>query len=132
MHNKVSRRVIARTVAAKLLAEPANQAHWLQVTAAYLLEQHMADDADLMINDIARELFEQSGHLLVDVTSARKLSDKVREELQHTMRKATGAKRVELTEHIDANLLGGLVARTPDAQLDASVRTKLKQLASLQ
>ncbi len=131
MNNKVSRRVIARTVAARLLAEPHKQTHWLKVTAAYLLEQNMADDVDLVVNDIAHELFEQSGHLLVDVTSARKLTDTVRSELQKTMREATGAKRVELTEHVDADLLGGLIARTPDAQLDASIRTKLKQLASI-
>lgn len=131
MNNKLSRRVIARTVAAKLLAEPSKQSHWLKVTAAYLLEQHMADDVDLIINDISHALFEQSGHLLVDVTSARRLSDAVRTELRHLMQESTGAKRVELTEHIDPALLGGLIARTPDAQLDASVRTKLKQLASL-
>jgi ATP synthase F1 delta subunit len=131
MNNKVSRRVIARTVAARLLAEPSKQSYWLKVTAAYLLEQNMASDIDLIVNDIAHELFEQSGHLLVDVTSAHKLSEQVRGELKHTMRTATGAQRVELTEHIDPDLLGGLIARTPDAELDASVRTKLKQLASL-
>ncbi|HKU18077.1 MAG TPA: F0F1 ATP synthase subunit delta [Candidatus Saccharimonadales bacterium] len=131
MNSKVSRRVIARTVATKLLAEPSKQGHWLKVTAAYLLEQNLAEDVDLIVNDIAHELFEQSGHLLVDITSARKLTDQVREQLQQTMREATGAKRVELTEHLDPSLLGGLVAKTPDAQLDASVRTKLKQLASI-
>jgi ATP synthase F1 delta subunit len=131
MHNKVSRRVIARTVAAKLLAEPSKQSHWLKVTAAYLIEQNMAADVDLIINDIAHELFEQSGHLLVDVASARKLTDAVRTELTRTMREATGATRVELIETIDPSLLGGLIARTPDAVVDASVRTKLKQLASL-
>ena len=131
MHNKVSRRVIARTVAAKLLAEPAQQSHWLEVTAAYLINQNMADEVDLIVNDIAHELFEQNGHLLVDVTSARKLTDTVRSELTRTMREATGAKRVELIESVDPSLLGGLIARTPDAVVDASVRTKLKQLASL-
>jgi F-type H+-transporting ATPase subunit delta len=132
MQNKVSRRVIARTVAAKLLADPAHQSHWLQATAAYLLEQNMAEDVDLVINDIARELFEQGGHLLVDVTSAHKLSDAVRTDLTSMLKAATGAKHVELAESLDDALIGGLVARTPDAQLDASVRTKLKQLASLQ
>ena len=132
MNRKASRRVIARTVAAKLLAEPARQSYWLRATAAYLLERNMADDVDLIINDIARELFEQSGHLLVDVTSARALSDSVRNELKHTLREATGAKHVELVEHTDPALLGGLVARTPDAVLDVSVRTKLKQLATIQ
>ena len=113
------------------MAEPSKQSHWLKVTAAYLLEQNMADDVDLVINDIAHELFEQSGHLLVDVTSARRLSDTVRDQLKATMREATGAKHVELSEHTDFSLLGGLIARTPDATLDASVRTKLKQLATI-
>jgi F-type H+-transporting ATPase subunit delta len=131
MTSKVSRRVVARTLAAKLLAEPAKRAHWLKATAAYLMEQHMVDDIDLFVNDLAAELHDQSGHLYVDVTSARKLSDSVRAELKRTLQDATGAKRVEFSEHIDPSLLGGLIARTPDAELDASVRTKLKQLASL-
>jgi len=131
MNSKVSRRVIARTVAARLLAEPSRQKHWLKVTAAYLMSQGMEDDVDLVVNDIAHELYEQSGHLLVDVTSARKLTDAIRSDLSKTLTAATGATRVELAEHIDPSLLGGLIARTPDKQLDASVRTKLKQLASL-
>lgn len=131
MASKASRRVIARTVAERLLHEPSKRTHWIQATAAYLLEQHRTNEVELLLNDIAHELFEQSGHLLVDVTSARKLTEQVREQLHKTMREATGAKRIELTEQVDATLLGGLIARTPDAQLDASVRTKLTQLSSL-
>jgi F-type H+-transporting ATPase subunit delta len=131
MQGKVSRRVLARTVAAKLLAEPTRRKEWLQATAAYLIEHGMAEDADLIVNDIAHELYEQNGHLLVSVTGARKLSDSTRDTITRTLKEATNAKRVELTEHTDPDLLGGLIARTPDAVLDASVRTKLKQLASL-
>jgi F0F1-type ATP synthase delta subunit len=131
MNRKASRRVIARTVAAKILAEPAKQTEWLRATAAYLLEEHMADEVGLVVNDIAHEIHEQSGHLLVDVTSARTLSDTVREELKRMMREATGAAHVEIVEHTDPALIGGLVARTPDAILDVSVRTTLKQLATL-
>jgi ATP synthase F1 delta subunit len=131
MNRKASRRVIARTIAAKLLTEPARQTEWLRATAAYLLEERMADDVNLIINDIAHELFEQSGHLLVDVTSARNLTDSVREELGRMMREATGATHIEIAEHTDPDLIGGLVARTPDAVLDVSVRTKLKQLATI-
>lgn len=131
MNAKVSRRVLARTIAAKLLHEPAKRSHWMKVTAAYLIDSGMSDDVDLVVNDIAHELYEQGGHLLADVTSARKLSDALREDLKRTLKEATGASRVELAEHLDPSLLGGLIARTPDHQLDASVRTKLKQLASL-
>lgn len=131
MHGKVSRRVIARAVAAKLLAEPSQRNHWIRVTAAYIIDQGMAEDIDLIVNDIAGELHKQSGHLYVDVTSARKLTDEIRTDLIHVLKQTTGADRVELAEHINPDLLGGLIARTPDASLDASIRTKLKQLASL-
>jgi ATP synthase F1 delta subunit len=131
MNSKVSRRVLARTIAAKLLGEPSKRSHWMKVTAAFLIENGMADDTDLIVNDIAHELYEQSGHMLVDVTSARKLTGALREDLKRILKESTGASRVELAEHLDPSLLGGLIARTPDHQLDASVRTKLKQLASL-
>lgn len=131
MNGKASRRVLARTMAAKLLAEPDVRSHWIKALAAYLMDHGMEQDADMIINDIAHELYEQSGHLIVSVTSARELSSATREELTRMLKQATAATRVELSEHINPDLLGGLIARTPDAILDASVRTKLKQLASL-
>lgn len=131
MQNKTSRRILARTVAAKLLAEPAKRKAWVEALAAYLVQYGMEKQADQVINDIARELYIQGGHLSVSVTGARKLSDSAREELKRTLQAATNAKSVELIEQVDPGLLGGLVARTPDAVLDVSVRSKLKQLASL-
>jgi ATP synthase F1 delta subunit len=131
MQGKASRRVLARTVAAKLLAEPDKRKHWLRVTAAYLMNHGMDADVDLIINDIAHELYEQNGHLIVDVVSARELNDSTREELVRMLKEATNAQKVEIAEKIDPDLLGGLIARTPDAVIDASVRTKIKQLASL-
>ena len=128
---KFSRRVIARTIATKLLAEPARKDYWMKVLAAYLVAQHREQEADLILGDLAHELYEQNGHLLVDVTSARPLTDAVRTSLQAMLKQQTGAKRVELTEDVDPALLGGLIARTPDAVLDVSVRGKLNQLATI-
>jgi F-type H+-transporting ATPase subunit delta len=130
--SKVSRRVLARTIAAKLVAEPARQDYWLKVLAAYLVDQNRAAEADLISNDIAHELFEQSGQLLVHVDSARPLGENVRASLRDLLQAQTGAKRVILAEQVDPALLGGLIARTPSAQIDVSVRTKLKQLATIQ
>jgi F0F1-type ATP synthase delta subunit len=131
MQTKFSRRVIARAVTEKLLAEPKRRAHWMRVLAAYLVEHKLDDDANLLLNDIARELLEHDGHLLANVTSARKLNDSLRSELTKTLRELTGAKHVELDETIDAELLGGIIARTPDGELDASIRTQLKHLAAI-
>ncbi|HSD56214.1 MAG TPA: F0F1 ATP synthase subunit delta [Candidatus Saccharimonadales bacterium] len=131
MNSKASRRVIARTVAAKLLAEPTQRRHWITALAAYLVEANRVDEVDLVVNDIAHELFEQKGLLVVDVTSARPMTDQVKSELIRVLKDATAAKEVSLTETVNSELLGGLIARTPDAQLDASVRTKLRMLAAI-
>ncbi len=131
MKSKVSRRVIAKTVATKLLTDPAERQHWVKALAAYLIESGRADEVDLVVNDIARELYVQKGELIADVTSARPLNDAVRTELKRMLKDATNAREVAMTERIDPSLLGGLIVRTPDAQLDISVRTKLKQLATI-
>lgn len=131
MNGNFSRRVIARTIAAKILAEPDRSAHWLKVLAAYLLEHKQADLAELISNDIAREIFAQSGELLVQVTSARKLSSDVLANLKKELAKGVGAKDVVVNEQVDPALIGGLIAQTPDAILDASVRNRLKQLAAI-
>lgn len=131
MNSKTSRRVIARTIAAKLLEEPKERKHWIAVLAAYLVDANRVDELDLVVNDIAHELFEQRGELLVDVTSARPLTEQVRAELKALLKESTGAKQVDLSEQVDPAVLGGLIARTPDAQLDVTVRTKLRQLAAI-
>lgn len=127
----VSRRVLARTIAAKLIEHPSERTHWISALAAYLVEQNRVEEADLIVNDIARELYEQAGQLLVHVESARPLSDSVKSELKHLLTASTKAKHIELSETVNPDLLGGLIARTPDAVADMSVRTKLKQLATI-
>ncbi|MET1032882.1 MAG: ATP synthase F1 subunit delta [Candidatus Saccharimonadales bacterium] len=128
---KFSRRVIARTVARKLVQEPARQEYWMRTLAAYLVEQKRVSEADLVVNDILHELHAQDGQLLARVTSARPLAESVRTSLRKILAEKTGAKKVILTEEIDPSLIGGLTARTADAELDASVRTKLNRLATI-
>lgn len=128
---KFSRRTLARTIAAKLLSEPKRRSHLMAALAAYLVAQRREHEAELIVGDIAHELYVQSGQLLVEVTSARPLTDDVRAAVKELMTKQTGAKQIELAERIDASLIGGLTARTPDALLDVSVRGKLNQLATI-
>ena len=131
MTARVSLRILARTVASRLLAAPEKRARTIKSLAAYLVEHKMADDADLVLNDIARELLLQNGQLSATVTSARPLTDAVRRELVQILKASTGARSVDLSEQTDPGLLGGLVARTADRMLDTSVRTTLKHLATI-
>lgn len=131
MNQKLSRRDIVRVVTARLLSEPHNQALWLQRLAAYLVQHNMVDQADLLINDIAHELHVQADILTVEVVSARELSAAVQASIRQLLQRETGAQTVVMHQTVDQALLGGFVARTADAELDASVRTKLKALSAL-
>jgi F-type H+-transporting ATPase subunit delta len=128
---KTSRRTIARIVAEKLTADGADGAAIMREVAAYLLDNNLVDDADMIINDIAEELYLQTGRLVVEVTSARPLSPEARQNLVGYLQKEVGASDVELHEMVDEDLIGGLIARTPSAELDVSVRNKLRQLTAL-
>ena len=128
---KVSRRAIARVVAERLSGSEDSGRAIMRQTAAYLLENGIVEDADALINDIAEELYRRTGKLVVEVTSARPLTQQARASLVNYLQKSTGAESVELHEMVDGSLLGGLIAKTPSAELDVSVRNKLRQLTAL-
>lgn len=131
MNQKLSRRTIAKAIAARLVDEPARRSHWVKVLAAYVVEQKLVGSIDLVLNDVLREIFALDGRLLAEVTTARPMQDAVRNELKAALRDQLDAKDVVLQEVINNELLGGFVVRTPDAIMDTSVRTKLNQLRSL-
>jgi F-type H+-transporting ATPase subunit delta len=74
------------------------------------------------------ELWEQENQLLpVQVTSAVPLDDAIVEEIGSTIGEQTG-KQVELSSHVDPDILGGIVVRVGNSILDASIRNRLEQL----
>lgn len=131
MSRPLSRRDIVRVVTRRLLDEPDQRSQWVQRLAAYLVATGRSNQADLVINDIAHELQAQAGLVTAEVVSARQLSQEMRAALRGLLADQTGAESVVLHETTDQSLLGGFVARTADAEIDASVRTKLNKLTSL-
>jgi F-type H+-transporting ATPase subunit delta len=65
----------------------------------------------------------------VDVTSAFALSDTQQAELALELTKKLG-RQVTLTTHVDQSLIGGVLVRSGDLVIDASVRGKLNKLAT--
>jgi ATP synthase F1 delta subunit len=73
-------------------------------------------------------LWEEENKLLpVEITSAVALDPTVVARLQDEIGRQTG-RRVQLTETIDPDVLGGLVLRVGNQILDASIRTRLDGL----
>jgi ATP synthase F1 delta subunit len=74
------------------------------------------------------ELWEEENRLLpVQVTSAVPLDDAIVQEIGSTIGEQTG-KQVELSSHVDPDILGGIVVRVGNSILDASIRNRLEQL----
>ena len=74
------------------------------------------------------ELWEEENQLLpVQVTSAVPLDDAIVQEIGSTIGEQTG-KQVELSSHVDPDILGGIVVRVGNSILDASIRNRLEQL----
>lgn len=128
MPQRVSRRTLAKTVVDLLEAPSAKPAHIAKSLAAFLIEFKMENQLDMVIKDIVYELSQRQRQVYAEVRSARELSASLQQDVAHFLRDAYGVRHVELNTQIDPELLGGVVVDTPDAQLDASVRSKLRAL----
>lgn len=122
----LSRRQVARSVAARLLAGD-DSAAVLRQLAAYLVVNRLQKQLAMYVGDIEYELA-QAGTVVANVTSARTLTPDLRQRLIDYVQAETSARRVMLEESIDPAIIGGVIVRTPTLTLDASVTTKLKRL----
>ncbi len=69
---------------------------------------------------------EQQAIVEVHVSAAEPLSDVMRTRLQQLMESRTGS-TVRLAEHVEPMLLGGLIVRVGDEQIDMSVARQLRR-----
>jgi F-type H+-transporting ATPase subunit delta len=74
------------------------------------------------------EMWEEEHKLLpVEVTSAIELDEETVRSIGDRVRRQTG-RTVELSSHVDPEILGGVVLRVGNFILDASIRNRLEQL----
>lgn len=126
---KISRRRLAQELTRLIIKEPSRKNALIKQTAGYLIANKQANQAHLLIKDIALEM-QHAGHVVASVDSAFPLTDATRAHIKRVLQK-DGAKTVELTERVVPELMGGVVIRTPRAELDASVARQLKQISQL-
>jgi F-type H+-transporting ATPase subunit delta len=92
-----------------------------------LIENHRTP-AIFRIRDQYDALWEKENKQLpVEVTSAVELDDETVRQIGERIGEATG-QQVNLTTHIEPDILGGIVLRVGNSILDASIRNRLEQL----
>jgi ATP synthase F1 delta subunit len=92
-----------------------------------LAEKNRAGEIDEIAREFDRLVAEAEGILDVELTTAVELSDEETREVIAQIEKASGRK-VEATQRVDPNLIGGLVLQAGSLRLDASVRGRLDRL----
>ncbi|HEY2004059.1 MAG TPA: F0F1 ATP synthase subunit delta [Candidatus Saccharimonadia bacterium] len=119
----VSRVQVAEYVADKLTS---GRREALREAAAWLVAHGKARQARYLARDVAQVLADR-GYVYAQVTTARPLTNRARDEVEDFIRTHTGARELELVTEVDPDVIGGTRIELPDAELDSTVRTKLRR-----
>ena len=121
---EISRQKLAKTTAESIAA---GDKQAIKRLAAFLVDNNRQNEAELIIRDLESALVSH-GTVIADVTTARQLTDKTRQEITKFIENDSGAKQVVLRESVDADVLGGVKIAYGGKLLDATVATKLERL----
>ncbi|OIO07590.1 ATP synthase F1 subunit delta [Candidatus Falkowbacteria bacterium CG_4_10_14_0_2_um_filter_41_15] len=93
----------------------------------------MLENRDLNRRDEILAVFSQiwdqaQGELAAEFTGARAVSDQTKTEVAEYLKAKTGAKKIVLTEKVEADVLGGFILRYEDKVIDASLKRSLGDL----
>ena len=92
-----------------------------------LIEKHRMPTV-FAVRRVFDELWRQENQLLpVEITSAIELDQKTVKQIGDRIGEETGQK-IELSERVDPDILGGLVVRVGNSIIDSSIRARLDSL----
>lgn len=126
MSIRLSRRKLSTYYATELL-DGADPQKLTEKLAAFLIESKRTKEVQLIIDDIEYQL-SLRGVVTADVTSAHVLDKLTKQSITNLIQKTTNAKQIQLTEHLDESLLGGIKLEFADSELDTTIVRRLNTL----
>jgi F0F1-type ATP synthase delta subunit len=124
---KVSRTVLAKTLAAKL-GDP----NLAQETAAYLITERRTHELDSLLRDIEQYQADNKDIIEVRAVSAHPLTPAVESDIKATIQALyPDAKQIIITAIVDPDVMGGVRLELANQQLDLTVRNKLNKFKQL-
>lgn len=121
-----SRAALAKT-AVNLLTKH-SQKEVIGALAEALVAKKAGNDAEILVQEIGRQMLEKEGVLNGSLACSRPLNETSRNKITELFKRLTGAKRVNLQETTDEKIIGGFRVVTPVVEMDASVSRTLYQL----
>jgi F-type H+-transporting ATPase subunit delta len=94
-----------------------------------LVERDRAHLMPRLVEAFERMYNKEMGIVIAEVTTAVPLDPAHQAQVAQHLATLTGAKTVDLRVKVDPSILGGIVARIGDELIDASVATRLSELA---
>ena len=91
--------------------------------AALLARERILKKTEAIITEFISYAKDRDGVQDLEIISARPLADKVVESIRQIF-----GKKAEATLRTDASIIGGVIVRTRDRILDASIKTQLNKL----
>ena len=127
---KTPRHVIAAALAQRSLSIGDSRLFGEEI-AAYLLAEHRVGELDSILRDILQYRMD-NGVVEVNVVSAFKLTDKIREDITTQVDAMyPGPRAIIISHRYDKSVMGGVRLEFANQQLDLSVRSKLNRLKQL-
>ena len=127
MNLSISRRQLADYIIEHLVkGRPRHQLS--KSVAAALIATKNKNQTDLLMEDVAHELENRGLLAHAKVTTATQLTDNLRRQLKHQLKKAVGVKNVILEEEIDESVIGGIRIETANHTWDKTIARRLADI----
>lgn len=107
-------------------AKPSDVSKILSGYVKLLFRARKLSKAEYIINEFVKYAKRQEGIQQIEITAARELDEKI----VAVIKKAFGAK-TEAELKVDESLIGGVMIKTEDKILDASIKTQLNKLKQI-
>lgn len=91
-------------------------------------DQKREENLERIAQEFIRQYNQEHNIATVHLTTAKVLNDGLREEILNFIKAKYEFSKVELKEEVNEDLIGGLVIRIEDQQIDGSVRRKLQDI----
>jgi len=98
-------------------------------TFLLMVQKNAIRHIDSVIEKTRELLDKKRGVIAVTVEYAIPAGDEAKSRIKEEIKKRSAAARVDLTEQVNAGLIGGYRLRIGDEIIDASVRSQLRKLA---
>ncbi len=94
----------------------------------FLIKKRLLSKTKDILVFLNKIINEHESRIVVKVSSAEKIDEKINKEILHTLAHRYSVKEVKLEENLDKKLLGGIKIEVNDEVIDLTIKNRIKKL----